>query len=134
MKILIVDGYQLMREKMIKYLELRNSFDSVFEANTVRNAKLILIKEKIDFVLLDIQLPDTSGLDLVQYSQKLFYRPITILCSNYGLPQYLNTYNNLSVDYFLDKSSELHQLKMLINNLVDERRGNYKIKRRQKVS
>ena len=122
----------MMREKMIRYLELNKNFDSVFEANTVRKSKAIINIVKVDVVLLDIQLPDASGLDLVQYCQKLPNKPITILCSNYGLPQYLNTYNNLSVDYYFDKSAELSELKTLVKSLGKQRKNVSLPKQRQK--
>ena len=44
MKILIADGSKILREKLIRYLKLENYFDDVLEANTVKEAKLIMQK------------------------------------------------------------------------------------------
>ncbi|GEM_PF-2022201 len=120
MTILMVDGHEILRQKLIRYLELENNFEIIYEANTVKTARAILQQEKIDVLVLDIQLPDNSGLDLVNFSQKLFYKPIIILCSNYVFPQYLNIYDNYSVNYFFDKFSELHEMKALIKKIVNE--------------
>lgn len=132
MNILIVDGYQIMRKTMIRYLELQRYFEKVLEANTVRNAKMILQEEKVDVLLLDIQLPDSSGLDLVQFSKNLDHKPVIILCSNYGMPQYINTYDYLSVNFFFDKSSELTELKNLIRKIVQDQKFNSGQKRNHK--
>ena len=126
MKILIADGSKILREKLIRYLKLENYFDDVLEANTVKEAKLIMQKQRIDVVLFDIQLPDKSGLELVSLGNRLFHKPLMIVCSNYTLPQYKNTYENLAVHYFFDKSSELVQLKTFIRELVKEQKENSK--------
>ena len=126
MKILIADGSKILREKLIRYLKLENYFDDVLEANTVKEAKLIMQKQRIDVVLFDIQLPDKSGLELVSLGNRLFHKPLMIVCSNYALPQYKNTYENLAVHYFFDKSSELVQLNTFIRELVKEQKENSK--------
>lgn len=121
MKILIVDGSKIMREKLIRFLELQNIFHKVFEAGTVEEAKNIMQKEQIDILLFDIQLNDSSGLDLVPFSRRFLHKPLLILCSNYKLPQYLSTYERLDINYFFDKSSELMKLKSLIKTFNNSR-------------
>ena len=118
MKILIVDGSKSVRENLIRYLELENKFEEVFEAETVKEAKKQMKKNTIDVVLFDIQLPGTSGLELLTLSRKMHRKPIMILCSNYKFPQYMSIYENMSVNYFFDKSSELAELKSFIKKLV----------------
>ena len=118
MKILIVDGSKSVRENLIRYLELENQFEEVFEAETVKEAKKQMKKDIIDVVLFDIQLPGTSGLELLSLSRKMHRKPIMILCSNYKFPQYMSIYENMSVNYFFDKSSELAELKSFIKKLV----------------
>lgn len=122
MKILIVDGSTLVREKLIKYLNLENLFDEVLRAETVREAKYLLQTKNIDVILLDIQLQNESGLELVDFSKKLFHAPIMIICSNYRFPQYRNVYLKKSVSYFFDKSSELVELKKFISQLAADLR------------
>ncbi|MEW6506739.1 MAG: response regulator [Bacteroidota bacterium] len=118
MIILIVDGSDSVRETLIRYLGLEKIFNLVFEASTVKEAKRIMNSIKIDLVLLDIQLPDQSGLAFVNYCNRQTYKPLIIVCSNYGLPQYKNVYEKLAIDQFFDKSSELPALKKYINKLV----------------
>ncbi len=118
MKILIVDGSKIMREKLVRFLELQNNFDYVFEAGTVKEAKNIMEEKEIDVLLFDIQLNDSSGLDLVPFSRKFLHKPLLILCSNYKMPQYLSTYERLAINYFFDKYSELADLKSFIKTLA----------------
>ncbi len=123
MKILIVEGSKIVKENLIRYLALKNLFEEVLEAETVNEAKKMMQKNIIDVILFDIQLPDASGLELMPLSRKMPRRPIMILCSNYKLPQYINIYENMSVNYFFDKSSELAELKSFIKKFVMDRRN-----------
>jgi len=131
---LVVDGSKIMREKMIRYLELANIFEAVLEAGSVKESKRILRKEKIDVLLFDIQLPGISGIDLVPFSRNLLHKPVLILCSNYKLPQYLSIYEKLSINYFFDKSEELPELKMCIKKIAREKRSDTNLLIRYKNS
>jgi DNA-binding NarL/FixJ family response regulator len=126
MIILIVDGSDSVRETLIRYLGLEKIFNLVFEASTVKEAKRIMNSIKIDIVLLDIQLPDQSGLAFVNYCNRQTYKPLVIVCSNYGLPQYKSVYEKLAIDQFFDKSSELPALKKYINKLVKDKKKYYR--------
>ena len=131
---MVVDGSKIMREKMIRYLELANIFEAVLEAGSVKESKRILRKEKIDVLLFDIQLPGISGIDLVPFSRNLLHKPVLILCSNYKLPQYLSIYEKLSINYFFDKSEELPELKMCIKKIAREKRSDTNLLIRYKNS
>ena len=118
MKMMIFDSSRLVSEKLRRYLELDNYFDEVFETDLINEAKTILQKEHVDVILFDIQLTENSGLELVPISRSLSYKPVLILFTNYKLPQYLNIYKQLSIDYCFDKSSELAELKLLIKKIA----------------
>ncbi|MFA7228179.1 MAG: response regulator [Melioribacteraceae bacterium] len=111
MRILIVDGSERVRRALIRFLDLEKIFDAVFEAGTVEEAKRIMQSIKVEVVILDIQLSDQSGLDLVTFCDSQYHKPMLIVCSNYGMQQYKNIYEKLSIKYFFDKSSDLMKLK-----------------------
>lgn len=127
MNILIVDAANDVRLKLIKYLQLEKIFEYVFETKTINEAQRIMGGIKIDVILFDVQLPLKSGLVQMFMKDKLFYKPIMIVCSNYRWPQYLKTYDNDFVDYFFCKSSELVELKSLIKNLAYKNNDNSKL-------
>ena len=120
MKILLVDSSKMVREKLRRYLELENQFDQIFETDLVVEAKMIISKVKVDVILFDIQLTGNSGLELVPMSKSIIPKPVLILFTNYKLPQYLNIYKQMSIDYCFDKSSGLAELKSFIKKLVLE--------------
>src|SRR3989339_655912 len=132
MKILIVEGSKIVRENLIRYLALENLFEEVLEAETVKEAKMVMQINIIDVILLEIQLPDASGLELMLQIRKMPQQPIMILCSNYKLPQYINIYENMSINHFFNKSSELTELKLFIKKLVMDIRNLSNIKSKTK--
>lgn len=124
MRILITDGSRRVRETLIRYLGLDQIFEMVFEASTVKEAIRIMQSIKIEVVLLDIQLHDESGLELANFCKTQSHKPVVIICSNYGMPNYINVYEKLSIDHFFDKSSEMLELKKFIRKLTKDRKNN----------
>ncbi len=118
MSILIVDSSKSFRENLIRYLELQNMFEEVYEVDTARLAKKIMKIKIIDIILFDIQLSGESGLELVSISKLMPHKPILVICSNYKYPQYKRIYEEMSINYFFDKYSELTELKVFIKRLV----------------
>ncbi len=118
MRILVVDGSERVRKSLIRFLELENKYETVFEAETVKDAKRIMQSIMIEVLLLDIQLNDNSGVELINFCNSQLHKPVVIVCSNYSLPQYINIYETLSVNKFFDKSSELPEMKKFIKGIT----------------
>lgn len=123
MKILVVDGSKKFSENLIRYLGLENDFDEVFEADSVEDALKIIKSNPIDVIIFDIQLKGDSGLDIIPVSRRMPCRPVLIVCSNYWYPQYKSIYENMNVNYFFDKSSQLAELKAFLKKVVMDRQN-----------
>lgn len=63
-RILVVEDEAVARDKLSAYLQKENL--AVFEAETLDKARSVLNDNDIDVVLLDINLPDGSGIDLAR--------------------------------------------------------------------
>lgn len=66
---LIVDDEPLARKLLISYVENCPDLTLVAECATAMEARTKLREEKIDLVFLDIQMPQLSGLQLLQSLQ-----------------------------------------------------------------
>jgi DNA-binding NtrC family response regulator len=80
--ILVVDDVDTAREAMAK--SLRKDKYEVFEAGTLKEARAQLEENRIDICILDIQLPDGSGLSLLDEVPQMAWQPKFIVITAYG--------------------------------------------------
>lgn len=62
-KIAIIDDHQLFREGVKRILEFEKSFDIVAEGDDGKEAVSLVDKYRPDVVLMDINMPDTNGVE-----------------------------------------------------------------------
>ena len=68
-----------------------------------------------DLMILDLQLRTGTGFGVLEALGAT--RPPTIVLTNYALPEYRRRAQALGADYFLDKSKDLDQLQLIIQEL-----------------
>ena len=68
-RLALVDDSELVRLGLRTLLENQPGFVIVGEAGSARAARELLVTHRADVVLLDIRLPDSSGLDVCRYLQ-----------------------------------------------------------------
>ena len=82
-KILIVDDSDLQRmlyKKQVLYPDEKGEFKfEIFEASTGEEAKRIIENVKPDLVLLDYNLPDLKGTDIINWMEKKGYGDIQVI-------------------------------------------------------
>jgi DNA-binding NarL/FixJ family response regulator len=84
-RIMIVDNHKGVRLGVKTYLESQADFDLVAEASNGAEAITRYIKEKPDLVLMDLDLPDSSGITLMQDLHQVNVRiPVIILTTLTG--------------------------------------------------
>ena len=87
------------------------------EAHNATEALEFIQKKKPDVVILDIQMPDGNGFDVLQITKGHSPSTVVIIFTNYPFPQYRRKYLDAGADFFLDKSVEFEKLVELINQL-----------------
>lgn len=104
--ILVVEDAPAVRERLIALLGAVDGAKVVGEAETVRGAVRGLLDHAVDVVLLDLQLADGNGLDVLAAVKP--QRPHTrfIVLSNLATPQHRAASLAAGADVFLDKSHE----------------------------
>lgn len=61
--VMLVDDHELIRQGLRSYLERRPNIVVVGEAGTVRQALIRAAKERPDVIVMDVQLPDGTGIE-----------------------------------------------------------------------
>lgn len=81
------------------------------EQSAIRQAR----QAEIDVMILDLQLSSGTGFGVL--SQLRDKRPVTVVLTNYALPEYRRRALALGAEYFLDKSKDLEKLQEIMIDL-----------------
>jgi DNA-binding NarL/FixJ family response regulator len=117
MKILIADDSKLIRERLIKLLSGYKDIDLIEQAGNVSETIDRFNKILPNVVILDIQMPDGTGMDVLKTIEDNKYSPTVIILTNHPYPSYRKSYIEAGADYFFDKSTEFTKVKEVFNNL-----------------
>lgn len=82
-RLVIIDDHPVVREGLKAYLELQADVEVVGEASTLREAVDLLTRETPDLLLLDLQLPDGSGLNLLPHLRTLPQTPKVLVLTSF---------------------------------------------------
>lgn len=116
-KILVVDDEPGLR--LLYAAELQDEGYEVRTEESCSAAAKVLESEQIDLVILDIQVKQESGLDMLQKIVKERSGLPVILCSAYDC--YKDDFSSWLADAYIVKSSDLSELKSEVKRLLKER-------------
>jgi len=106
MKLLIADDSNLLRESIKKLLSTITCIDCIIESNSVLSTMNQIEAESPDVILLDIQMPDGTGMDVLKFLVRKKPKPLTIILTNYANENNKRYCLDCGADYFFDKSTE----------------------------
>ncbi|MBI3914633.1 MAG: response regulator transcription factor [Chloroflexi bacterium] len=118
MNIFLVDDSSIIRQRLKRMVADVPEVHVIGETGSAQEATDAIFKTKPDVVLLDIQLLNGSGIDVLQRLKKQTPAPAVIILTNYPYPQYRKKCMDAGADFFFIKSTEFDQvvpaLKLLI--------------------
>ena len=115
-KIAIVEDDVILREELSQFLQA-NKF-IIHEANNGPALRDILLKESIDLIILDLNLPGQSGFDIAQLVRAAHPQiGIVMLTARTGLMDRIKSYEN-GADIYLPKPTPPLELLGAINSVV----------------
>lgn len=103
---MIVDDNLNFVKRMRGLLEELSSISSINVASDYENALRQINEHRPDFVLLDINLPGKSGIEILKMIKQNKWECEVIMISNHADDYYRNQCFELGAQHFLDKSSE----------------------------
>jgi Response regulator of the LytR/AlgR family len=118
LKVLIVDDEFHARKLLTEYVAKLPFLELVETAHNVFEAMAVLQKEQIDILLLDIQMPEITGLEFARNLRNLPFIIFTTAYSEYAVESY-----ELDVVDYLLKPIAFPRFLQAINKVI-ERKGN----------
>lgn len=118
MRILLVDDHELVR-RGLKQLLAEEFPKAVFgEANRVPEARALLAQKKWDLVLLDINLPGGSGLDLLAEVNRLCPQAAVLMLSSYPEEEFAVRAFKLGAAGYLTKASVADEMLLAVKKVL----------------
>jgi DNA-binding NarL/FixJ family response regulator len=109
MRILLVEDSALISDALMEILSDDNNLVVDGIATTQNTAITLLEKQAFDMLLVDIELAQGNGFEVIRHTQKNSYQfkpPLLVVLTNHANTQYRKLAKELGVNYFFDKSMD----------------------------
>lgn len=120
MNLFIVEDSLLVRERLLRTLEGLPGLDIVGTAEDVPAAIDGLTNTPPDALILDLQLPSGSGLQVLRAVRELLPRMRVIVMTNFAAEPYRKAALAAGAEIFLDKSAEFGRVRDILSGWRDE--------------
>jgi DNA-binding NarL/FixJ family response regulator len=114
----IVDDSPLIIERLLSMLEGLLPLDQIAYAGSYGEALSLIDPNPPDILLLDVHLPDKSGVELLRVVRRRYPAIAVIMISNQSDESYRTVCAALGALHFLDKSTEFEEIPALILSML----------------
>jgi DNA-binding NarL/FixJ family response regulator len=118
MKILIADDHAIVREGVKQIVKTLPEVKQIDEASDGKEALVKLINTNYDLAILDISMPEMTGLDLLQHLKIQNIRTQVLILSFHPQEQYAVRAFKLGASGYLSKDSAFEELAMAIRKIA----------------
>lgn len=117
--VFIVDDSKALRERLANMLSEVEGVAVVGQAASAAEALAGIRTLKPRVVILDIQMPGGSGLEVLRTIKQESLPPVVVMLTNHAHTQYRERCMSLGADYFLDKSRDFERLPEIFQLLAE---------------
>ncbi|MEQ1858303.1 MAG: response regulator [Chthoniobacteraceae bacterium] len=118
LRVMLVEDSMILRGRIRDLIEQSCRARVVSEAGTIAAALAFLPAEPPDVVVLDLHLPDGSGLDVLRAVKKSRPTCPVIVLTSFAMPETRDHCRSLGADYFFDKSREFERVVEVLRECV----------------
>ena len=121
MRLLIADDSSALRERLAEMFSLVEGTEVVGEVQDAPAAIAAIDALRPDVVILDIQMPGGSGIDVLREIKREHPQTTVVMLTNHPESQYRQRCAELKADYFLSKSTDSKLLIEIVEQLAAAR-------------
>ncbi|MDP4239926.1 MAG: response regulator transcription factor [Bacteroidota bacterium] len=122
-KIIIVDDNQTFRQSLILLITIENIAEVIGKASNGIEFMDLLVNNKPDLVLMDIDMPEMNGIEATQRALGLIPDLKVIVFSMYGNEEYYTKMIDLGVKGYILKTCHINEFEKAIREVM--KGGNY---------
>lgn len=119
MKLLVAEDQSMLRDALCQLLELQERVSVVYPAKHGQEAMAILEKEAIDVAILDIEMPQASGLDVLEFVRLRQKETKVIIVTTFKRIGYFERALKANVDAFVLKERSITDLMQTIERVLN---------------
>jgi DNA-binding NarL/FixJ family response regulator len=120
MKILIADDSAVIVQRLVTMLTEIKGIEIADQVATVGEASTAVASLRPDVVILDMQMPGGTGLDVLKSMQEHGVLSTVIVLTNFAYPQMRKRCLQNGAEFFFDKSSEFERVGEVLQGLMDK--------------
>jgi DNA-binding NarL/FixJ family response regulator len=118
-RILLVDDHAVVRKGLISLLEDEENLEVVGDVGSGKEALELVPKLKPEIILLDLNMPEMSGMETAKHLKKLSPAPKILVFSMHNDADYVLKSIENGVDGYLLKDSEKDEIMLGINTVYE---------------
>jgi two-component system response regulator DevR len=120
LKVYVVDDSALLRQRLVGLLAELDRVEVIGEAEDRDQAIIEVTKLKPHVVILDIQLREGNGIEVLTQIKQVQPSPTVIMLTNYPYPQFREKSMSAGADYFFYKATEFAKVKEVVRSLSSQ--------------
>lgn len=117
MRLLVAEDQSMLRDAMCQLLLMEDDVEEVFQAGNGAEAIAILQKEKIDVAILDVEMPQKTGLDALEWARQHVEVKVVIV-TTFKRPGYFERAIKAGVDAYVLKERSISDLMGTIHKVL----------------
>jgi DNA-binding NarL/FixJ family response regulator len=118
MKVFIADDSKIVVDRLADLLRDVRGVEVAGQAGDALEAVRCIRQVNPDAVILDLQMPGGSGLDVLRAIRPDHPGLYVLICTNYAYPQFREKCLSAGANYFLDKSTEFEKIPDILRELL----------------
>jgi len=120
-RVLVVEDHPIAVGGIVSMLATAPGMEVAGQASTLADARRLLARGAVDVVLLDLRLPDGSGMELLEENATADDAPGFLVLSSFMTPEYVAASLTLGAGGFLLKTAEADEILDAIRLVADGR-------------
>ena len=118
MRLLIAEDQSMLRDAMATLLLMEDTIDEVLQAKNGKEAMDILTSSSVDVAILDIEMPEASGLDVLEFIRNKSISCKVIIVATFKRAGYFERAIKNNIDAYVLKDRSIDELMKTINNVL----------------
>ena len=118
MKLLIAEDQSMLRDAMSTLLSMEDSVESILQAKDGKEAINLISTNDIDVAILDVEMPEATGLDVLEYIRSNNIHCKVIIVTTFKRMGYFERAIKNNVDAYVLKDRSIDELMKTINNVL----------------